>query len=79
MVRLLQMTNGRRLAPSLITAVKMGLALVGPALRRTGGGSIGGNPCQRHAGPVKQNASTSLQWIEDRFAGKPAPSDCGQI
>ena len=32
-----------------------------------------------HASTARQSATATLQWIEDRFAGTRAPSDCGQI
>ncbi len=32
-----------------------------------------------HATSAKDNSAATLTWIDDRFAGKPAPSDCGRI
>jgi acetyl esterase/lipase len=32
-----------------------------------------------HPTTAKQSAPQTLQWIDDRFAGRPAPSDCGRI
>ena len=32
-----------------------------------------------HATSAKDSATATLAWIADRFAGKPAPSDCGKI
>ena len=32
-----------------------------------------------HATSAKDSASETLAWIADRFAGRPAPSDCGSI
>ena len=32
-----------------------------------------------HATSAKDSAGATLEWIEDRFAGRPAPSDCGRI
>ena len=32
-----------------------------------------------HATTARQSAAATLQWIDDRFAGSRAPSDCGQI
>jgi alpha-beta hydrolase superfamily lysophospholipase len=32
-----------------------------------------------HATSAKDSATATLDWIDERFAGKPAPSDCGRI
>ena len=32
-----------------------------------------------HATTAKDSSAASLQWIADRFAGKPAPNDCGSL
>jgi len=32
-----------------------------------------------HATSAKDSLGATLQWIDDRFAGRPAPSDCGRI
>lgn len=32
-----------------------------------------------HATSAKDSASETLSWIADRFAGRPAPSDCGRL
>jgi acetyl esterase/lipase len=32
-----------------------------------------------HPTSAQDSAAATLQWIGDRFAGKPAPSDCGSI
>ena len=32
-----------------------------------------------HETSAKDSAPATLNWIADRFAGKPAPSDCGRI
>ncbi|WP_205480903.1 lipase family protein [Sphingomonas arenae] len=36
-------------------------------------------PGKDHATTAKQSASATLAWINDRFAGARAPSDCGRI
>lgn len=36
-------------------------------------------PGKDHATTARQSAPQTLQWIADRFAGAPAPSDCEQI
>jgi len=32
-----------------------------------------------HSTTAAQSATPTLQWIDDRFAGRPAQSDCGTI
>jgi hypothetical protein len=32
-----------------------------------------------HAFAARDSASTAVQWMDDRFAGKPAPSNCGAV
>lgn len=32
-----------------------------------------------HATTAKQSSAATIRWIGDRFAGKPAPTDCGRI
>ncbi len=36
-------------------------------------------PGKDHATTAKQSAFATLQWIEDRFGGAPAPDDCGAL
>ena len=36
-------------------------------------------PGKDHSTTAKQSAAATLQWIEQRFAGAPAPSDCGRV
>ncbi len=36
-------------------------------------------PGSDHATTARQSATQTLAWIEQRFAGAPAPSDCGKI
>jgi acetyl esterase/lipase len=36
-------------------------------------------PGKDHATTARQSAAQTLKWIDDRFAGVPAPSDCGRI
>ncbi len=36
-------------------------------------------PGKDHATTAMQSATETLQWIDDRFAGQPAPSDCGHL
>jgi acetyl esterase/lipase len=38
-----------------------------------------GLPGKDHATTAKQSATATLQWIDGRFAGAQAPSDCGHI
>ena len=32
-----------------------------------------------HATSAKDSATATLKWIDDRFAGQRAPSDCGRF
>ena len=60
-------------APNVTRAFAKALCRSGARLRYvsiTGAG---------HATSAKDSASETLPWIADRFAGKPAPSDCGRI
>jgi hypothetical protein len=34
-------------------------------------------PGEGHAFAARRSASVAVQWISDRFAGRPAPSNCG--
>jgi hypothetical protein len=36
-------------------------------------------PGKDHATTASQSAFATLQWIEDRFGGAPAPDDCGAL
>lgn len=36
-------------------------------------------PGKDHATTARQSAEQTLRWIDQRFAGAPAPSDCGRI
>jgi hypothetical protein len=36
-------------------------------------------PGKDHATTARQSANATIDWIEQRFAGAPAPSDCGRI
>ncbi|MEO5577680.1 MAG: lipase family protein [Sphingomicrobium sp.] len=59
-------------APSVTAAHIAALCRSGNRVRRI---SISG---EGHATSAKDSAATTLEWIADRFAGRPAPSDCGQ-
>jgi poly(3-hydroxybutyrate) depolymerase len=34
---------------------------------------------QGHETSAKDTAGATLDWIDARFAGRPAPSDCGKV
>jgi hypothetical protein len=34
-------------------------------------------PGEGHAFAARRSASVAVKWISDRFAGRPAPSNCG--
>ena len=36
-------------------------------------------PGKNHMTAAKDSAAETLAWIDDRFAGARAPSDCGRI
>lgn len=60
-------------APGVTLAHAKALCRSGARLRYV---SITG---EGHATSAKDSASETLAWIADRFAGRPAPSDCGSI
>lgn len=60
-------------APSVTRAYAKALCRSGARLRYL---SISGSG---HATSAKDSATATLPWIADRFAGRPAPSDCGRI
>lgn len=59
-------------APAVTAAHVRGLCRSGNRVRRI---AIKG---EGHATSAKDSAATTLAWIADRFAGRPAPNDCGR-
>ena len=59
-------------APALTAAHVRGLCRSGNRVRSI---AISG---EGHATSAKDSAPATLSWIADRFAGKPAPSDCAR-
>ncbi|MCU6454959.1 lipase family protein [Sphingomonas sp. A2-49] len=60
-------------APAVTRAYAQALCRGGARLRYL---TIGGSG---HATSARDSAAATLRWIGDRFAGRPAPSDCGRI
>lgn len=68
-----QNPNDDLIAPKVTKAHVLALCRAGARLRFI---SISGSG---HATSAKDSAPVTLEWIADRFAGKPAPSDCDRI
>ena len=59
-------------APDVTRAFVRGVCRAGTRVRRV---AITG---KGHETSAKDSADETLRWIDDRFAGKPAPDDCGR-
>lgn len=80
-------TTPRQSVPVLIAQTRED-PLVAPAVTRRFARKLCANgvrlrwidlPGKDHATTARQSASGALAWIDDRFAGAPAPSDCRGI
>jgi acetyl esterase/lipase len=72
----------------VLFAQTQGDPLVAPAVTRTFARRMCANrvrvrwidlPGKDHATTAAQSAAATIAWIDDRFAGRPGPSDCGRF
>ena len=61
------------IAPAVTRTYAQKLCAAGQAVRWVDVNGSG------HATTAKDSSAASVQWIADRFAGRPPPSDCGRI